>query len=1064
MSSYYPPDIIDNERHQLVQALIDSIRRGGQRQLDVATGYFAPDVWHLIGEAFGDLDRLRLLMGERPDVGYGGYDTVDLRQYYRKKIADDLASLVFDRDHARLVDMLLAFLRRDSVEVRIFTGPFLHAKAYIFERVSFVGSGNFTPSGLTRNSELLLASTSEGASRSLHEWFDAKWAVGEEYTTGLIEALEASKFGTKSYLPFDVFMKALYEYFRNRITIRYDQQAVVDLAQFQEEGRAEAIRLLDAWNGVLIADAVGLGKTYIGLSLLEHELMHKRGKRRIPRALIICPAQLRDSVWIPRIEEYGIPGARVISQEELGQADFDWKLYTSYDVVLVDESHNFRNPGTNRYSNLSKLIAGGKKKRIILMTATPVNNTLYDLYHQILLLAHNNDRHYRAIGINNLRQYFKAARDGGIEIFDLLEATTVRRSRSDIRRRQETGERVVVNNIEVQFPKRALARLDYDLDGTYQGFYHELVAAIDRLHLVAYNIDAFAIAETLETKQANQRNTALIALMKMLFLKRLESSATAFAVSITRQARFQDRFLNLLRQGKLLNAAIFRKIVALEGEEEERPEQIQSIIDSLPIVPATAFDTNRIGELVANDIATLQTMLAMLSAVRTQTEHHDDKLHQVKELLASTLKGQKVLIFTSYHDTARYLYDELQSDSFWQAAAGTPTLGIITGETRPSDRGTIIARFAPLANTDLMTRPRVETASGEAIQILISTDVLAEGQNLQDAGIILNYDLHWNPVRLIQRAGRIDRIGSRFTSITIYNAFPEQGLEELLGLVRRLAERITNIDRSIGLDASVLGEAISDRSLEQLRRLHNNDQQVLFDLEAQAELISTEDMKFPLISYIQQIGQATVADIPMGIHSGKRYRARNARSGIFLAFRAGDRHFWRFYPADGSDPETQIRTIYPMIACAREEDRLATGAPPYGVIERATRDILQSLQIYHLQQHNRSPMTGLTQKLYNWINRPNLWGGDTLLDPELMDRMSTVLREVSLKPFERDRALKKLIKNYEDSADFVQFIAELDIFFTESGLYQEGNVDILTATAIKSEDVVLVCYEILERE
>lgn len=157
--------------------------------------------------------------------------------------------------------------------------------------------------------------------------------------------------------------------------------------------------------GGLVADAVGLGKTYIGLSLLERELLTKRKRGRIPRGLIICPAQLRDLVWRPRLAEYGIPVVDVLSQEEIGRADFDWKRYRDLDVVVVDESHDFRNPNTNRYRNLMKLLTGGRRKRVILMTATPVNNSLYDFYYQLLLLARGEEHFYRQMGINNLRSY-----------------------------------------------------------------------------------------------------------------------------------------------------------------------------------------------------------------------------------------------------------------------------------------------------------------------------------------------------------------------------------------------------------------------------------------------------------------------------------------------------------------------------------------------------------------------------------------------------------------------------------------------------------------------------------
>ncbi|WP_220200297.1 SNF2-related protein [Ktedonospora formicarum] len=378
-------------------------------------------------------------------------------------------------------------------------------------------------------------------------------------------------------------MKALYEYFKERILLEQDRVATVDLARFQEEGKAEALRLLDKWGGVLVADAVGLGKTYIGLSLLERELLTKRKRGRIPRGLVVCPAQLRDLVWRPRLVEYGIPVVDVLSQEEIGRADFDWKRYRDLDVVVVDESHNFRNPNTNRYRNLMKLLTGGRRKRVILMTATPVNNSLYDFYHQLLLLARGEEHFYRQMGISNLRSYFKAAMEGGLEIFDLLEETTVRRSRADIRRRQDAGEEVVVSGKPVRFPERMLERIDYDLDGTYRGLYHEITSALDRLHLVTYNLAAYAHNKTKASEQDEQRNNALIALMKMLYLKRLESSAAAFEESVKRQALFQSGFLKMLREGKLLDAASYRKLLAIEAGEE-RAERADEIISALPVV------------------------------------------------------------------------------------------------------------------------------------------------------------------------------------------------------------------------------------------------------------------------------------------------------------------------------------------------------------------------------------------------------------------------------------------------------------------------------------------------
>ncbi len=1007
----------------------------------------------------------RLLVGEAPTAGYGVDATLDLRQMFRHKIAEDIAEMGFNREHAHLVDSLVHFLLREDVAVRRYNGSFLHAKAYIFDRISFVGSSNFTPSGLTRNSELALTNYSESSSQALHTWFETKWAIGIDCKADLIETLQASKFGAKIYTPFEVFIKALYEYFKDRLVLLSDGQASIELARFQEEGRLDAIRLLDKWGGVIIADAVGLGKTFIGLSLLEHELLTRRRKGYVPRALLICPAQLRDLVWRPRIQQFGIPGVEIRSQEELGSKDFDWKTVArTVDLVLVDESHNFRNPNTNRADHLMRLLGTGKKKRVVLMTATPVNNTIFDLYQQIRYLTRGDDYHYRSLGIVDLKGYFKGVQHQGLEIFDLLEATTVRRSRADIRRRQQAGDEVVVNGQPVHFPERHLERLEYDLDSTYQGFYGDIVADIDRLYLVAYNLSQFIRKPNHQSRHTAQANAALIALLKMLYLKRLESSTAAFASSLQRQVAFQRRFLQILKTGKLLDTASYRKLLLIDTDDDSAGEQIQDFIDQLPTVDAAHYDLPKITSLVELDVATLETLQMRVQTVleRTTTADGDDKLRQVKRLLAGPLREQKVLIFTSYHDTAQYLYHQLVEDAPWQHAAAHPAVAVITGATKGDERERLVQRFAPRAN-----RPPSNPGDppwhppADAIRILISTDVLSEGQNLQDAGVIINYDLHWNPVRLIQRAGRVDRIGSPYEHIALYNVFPEDALESLLGIVARLSQRIAEIDRTVGLDGSVLGEVISERSLEQIRRLHANDQQVMADIESQAELLSTEDMKFPLIQYIQQLGEHIVADIPMGIHSGKGYRARNARPGTFLAFRAADQHFWRFYPADGGDPETRMQVIYAMIACDREEPRVDPGPPPYDLIERATRDIVATLHVNAARNLTPPPMTSLTRKLYHWLNSINLWQDNPDIDQEVRHRLNAVLQQVSLKPFERDKALRRIMTAFEQTNNFPQFVESFDTFCHDMDLYGQTSTDEAIIEAIKEEDLQLVCYMIL---
>lgn len=1057
MPSYIPPDYLDNtEQRNLGQALVRLIQEWEQRELDLASGFFDPGVWQQVGAAFALLERFRLLLGKEPELADAVPDTIDLRAYYRHKLQGELEALPLNPQYCALVDDLLDFMRRDSVQVRLYRS-FLHAKAYLFPQAAIVGSSNFTSAGLRRRAELNLVRKEETLAQALRQnWFEPFWTEAEDYKGELVQALEDSKFGSTPYTPFQLFIKVLYEYFHDRLVPESSEAYIgVDLATFQQEGLREAIRLLDRHRGVMIADAVGLGKTYIGMGLLEHYLLRKRRRGHIPRGLVVCPAQLRDLVWGPKLDEFGIK-ATIRSMEEMGRQDFDWAILNGYDLVLVDESHNFRNPGTGRYQNLNKLICTGKRdKYVILMTATPINNTIWDLYHQLLLLARGSESYYREYGVSNLRGFFRRVDRGAAELFDLLEQSAVRRSRYDIKKRQQAGEPVILpGKGEIQFPERELRAIEYNLEQTYSGFYAEIAGQIGQLSLVSYNIEQF---RQQGDEQVVERNNALIGIMKTNLLKRLESSLRAFEVSVERQQRFQRRFFELLQQGRLLDSPSHRKILALE-EEEESAEAIEFLLDELPEVSPADYDLTAVQECLEADLAILGDLLAWIEIVREAAgdeASRDAKLAAVKATLAGPLQGQKVLIFSYYQDTARYLYEGLCGDEEWQEAAGQPRLGLLTGRTGGEERERLVKRFAPVANTpdtDEGWRER-QALAAEEVQILVSTDVLSEGQNLQDAGVLINYDLHWNPVRMIQRAGRIDRLGSPFETLTIYNCFPEEGLEELLHLVQRLQQRIADIDRTVGLDASVLGEVIHPKSLEDLKRIKAGERQILDEYEQIAELVSTDEMKLPLILYLQSVGEQQVRQIPLGIHSGKQAAA----VGTFFAFRARDRHFWRFYPADGGEVVTDKRRIFQLLQCAAEETRVVLEHNIFELLERATQEIFDELKALRATRKIRPQMSGLNREFYNALNQLALFEE---MPTELRQRVSQVLQDVSLQPFRRDPKMKAIQADYKAGGSPLRLAEQLDAFFVEMELYREI-IEPTVLEQIKEEDLQLVGYEVL---
>ena len=315
----------------------------------------------------------------------------------------ELESLSIDEKSAMLVDDLIRFLKLESVDVRKIRNRFTHAKCYILDDVAVVGSSNLTKAGLTTNLELNAVLYQPSAQREVKDWFDRRWKDAEDVKSELIQVLEDSKFGLPLE-PFRMYMKFLYEYYRPRLEeLEREKGKIVELTSFQQDAVNAALRIIRKYNGVLVADSTGLGKTHIGLELLRELVAVKR-----KRAILIAPAQVLNTVWEPKLLEESIK-TKNVSLESTGTSSFSPEDFLDYDVVLIDESQNYRNPSTNRRKNLMKVLGGGKRKNVILLTATPVNNSLMDLYHQLSLITSGDDTHFSDLGIPDLRSHFISA-------------------------------------------------------------------------------------------------------------------------------------------------------------------------------------------------------------------------------------------------------------------------------------------------------------------------------------------------------------------------------------------------------------------------------------------------------------------------------------------------------------------------------------------------------------------------------------------------------------------------------------------------------------------------------
>ena len=528
-----------------------------------------------------------------------------------------------------------------------------------------------------------------------------------------------------------------------------------DLAAFQRDAVARLDMAISRYGGAILADSVGLGKTYVGAALA------RRALGRGLQLLLVTPPALRRQ-WLRALPDKRV---RMLSHATLGRttAHISSTRAPAGMLILVDEAHAFRNRATRRYRALAALTRGA---RVLLITATPVNNSLDDLYWLLRLFA--GDATFGCVGIPDLRACFEhAKRTGGAgRIPSVLAQVMVRRTRSLLLDIHGTVE---LPGGALRFPRREPpVPVRYVTSGSWR----TLLRHVEALELQPWS-------------ERPGRGADL--LLRLLLLRRAESSRAAALASF-----------------QVVDSALESMIAAIEqgldphGARTRRPARAtpdgQLTLAALLLAPlASHVESAQLAASLRRDRARIT---AVLAALRAQP---DAKLSALRDLLRS-IDGRPVVLFTEFRETAVQLHRELRTDFRAGLVHG--------GEARLGDacagRRTVIERFAPIANGAPVPPAR------ERVQLLITTDVLSEGLNLHDAADLISYDLPWNPVRLIQRVGRIDRLGSRHPSIRSYHFVPARDLERSLGLVRRLRRKLHAIGVTIGLDEAVLADRTRD--------------------------------------------------------------------------------------------------------------------------------------------------------------------------------------------------------------------------------------------------------------
>ena len=924
-------------------------------QFDIATGFFEIGSLLDLDGKWQQLDKIRILMGDETTRRTKKL-LLEAVTENAKSVLNDSIEEVKDKDpFLSDVPAIVDALKSKKIECRVYKEGKFHAKTYITHGKldvvgsrALVGSSNFTHPGLNENVELNVQVQGGGEVAQLQEWYEHHWDIAEEINEDILDVVTRH---TRNYSPFEVYAKALQEFFHSHELTATEWEETQSkmfnrLDLYQKEAYWTLQNIAHQHGGAFLCDGVGLGKTFVGLMLIERLILHE-GKR----VMLLAPKGAAEAVWRPLLKEYlshigGIGGGvdfsnlAVFSHTDLDRkGDFPdrfRRMAELADAVIIDEAHHFRNPGQkadpsigrspSRYYKLFELLEPDlRSKMLYMLTATPINNSLHDFRHLVELFSRGDESYFsRTLGVNNVRGHFIGletnlrnffdgkevdAGENMVEASNILSSGTmfrslvVQRSRSYAKesQRREKGD-------STSFPERQPPVVaDYSIRKTYGQLLGLFEAAFDKdvplFSLALYNPLAFYKGDPDkfthgELAMAQGRQVQVLRLIRINFLKRFESSVSAFEISCDRLMRRMLAFLKkhsesdsekgllnrwMAQNAEVIDYALERQLALWgedDGEEAEQEEDIVSpeLLDSVDLLDRSEY---KVEDIIAETYLDLDQIVRFLTETKKFKSSNDDKLKKLIRLLRTKiLAGKKVVIFTEFADTARYLKNEL-------LGANIDNL-VQIDSARNIDRVDVIERFSPYYNGQ--TSGRLVKEGREEIGVLVSTDMLAEGINLQDASYLINYDIHWNPVRLMQRIGRVDRrlnpevevnllkdhpeVSNDRGKVTFWNFLPPDEIEDLLSLYYRVSQKTLLISKTLGIEGKKL-----------LTPQDNLDALKDFNAEYEGTRSAVEEMQLEYQTLLKENPglDNKLIMFPGSVFSGRK-KLSNGVAGVFFCY------------------------------------------------------------------------------------------------------------------------------------------------------------------------------------
>lgn len=1017
-----------NEENNTLHDRFNKILNNNVQFFDVLVGYFRSSGFYKMYESMENIEKTRILVGLNLDkksveMIHTAYNEMQVdftsnkeaKEQYSKEVNDDIETSEDSEEVEIGIKKFIEFVRTGKLEIRVYPHHPIHAKVYIMRKDQeksedfgkvITGSSNFSQAGLLGQLEFNVELKDSRDVRFALDKFEDLWKESVDVTDEYIEQAENSWI-REDVTPYELFLKCLYEYFKEEINQDKVDAKSLGLPpgfmklQYQLHAVTRAEKILETYNGVFISDVVGLGKTYIGAML---------AKRLRGRKLIISPPVLKEN-WERVLWEFDV-SAKV---ESLGKLDSILKMDAdSYNYVFIDEAHRFRNDDNDTYAKLHEICNG---KKVVLISATPQNNYISDIANQIYLFQNRKNSNI----IPNQKdlegffkklekklkkydkgtpEYLEVSKEVSTEIREkVLNHIMVRRTRKEIIKYYDKD----LKSQGLTFPTlNTPEKIVYEFDNQVEVVFNKTLDTIKVLSYARYKTLTYLneVPPKYKSLLTGQQNMG--GFMKGILLKRLESSFYAFNKTLDRFIESYENFISMYKSGVVYVSKKYNVYDLMNNGEEEK---LDFIVDK---EDAFKFKSDEFNSIFIED---LEFDLSNLKRIRRMWDpiENDPKLDKFIDDLKNNklLKKSKILIFTESKETAEYLKKNIDMHFKNQTI-------LFTGGSKNKDRDIIQENFNPDVS---------KTNQKNDFRILVTTDILAEGISLHRANVIVNYDLPWNPTRIMQRVGRINRVGTQHDNIYVFNFLPSAQVGEHMSLEENITSKIQAFHDTLGEDFKYLSE---DEEVD----TYGIFGKTLYDKLNSKESLEEEDFEEDsTLKYLKIIRDLRDEDEALFIKI-KNYprKIRSAKyldtDGTLTFFRKG--YMKRFFISDGIvSREMTFLDAMKLMESDKEEKYHKISNNYYKNLEQNKKELVKTLQeesmdISPIRKEGKSHDKTIIKTLKALNTYPKFTENEISKIYKLMD-----LFEDGATPLAIGKEIVKMIKGIADPIEMFNTIWDL---------------------------------------